>query len=127
MPKIPTLVGIAGHFVGEQFPLEYGRKITVGRSREASFSLRRAAAYRAQSKTERETDAAAKTVSGKHFEITMYNLSSIEIKNLSPNGTWLDNKPIQALVIKDIAKKTYELRFGADERMKLELRDHEEA
>lgn len=126
MPRIPTLVGIAGYFAGEILPLEYGRKLVVGRSREADLSLRRTRVYRSRSQTEREKDNAAKTVSGFHFEITMYNLSSIELKNLSPNGTYLDGRPISKTVIKDMATASHELSFGVDEKMKLELREHEE-
>ena len=82
MQKIPTLIGVAGHFAGETFALEYGKTVTVGRSRAADFSLRRTQKYRVQDDVQREKDESAKTVSGKHFEITMYNLGSIEIRNL---------------------------------------------
>ena len=126
MQKIPTLVGVAGHFSGESFALEYGKTVTVGRSRSADFSLRRTARYRGMDEGNREKDEAAKTVSAKHFQITMYNLGSIEIKNLSPNGTLVDGKTVDKLVIADISKKGHEIRFGADEILKLEMRVHEE-
>lgn len=126
MQRIPTLVGVGGHFVGEVFPLEYGKTITVGRSRSSDFSLRRTQKYRTQSQDEREKDESARTVSSKHFEITMYNLGSIEIKNISPNGTWVDNKRIETLILNDVAKKAHEIRFGADELLKLEMRVHDD-
>ncbi len=127
MQRIPTLVGVSGHFVGEVFPLEYGKPMTVGRSRTASFSLRRTMKYRTQEEKERDKDEAAKTVSAKHFQITMYNLRSIEIKNLSPNGTKLDGKAIETAVISDVASKPHEIRFGLDEGFRLEMRAHEDA
>ena|SRR3990172_9388055 len=126
MQRIPTLVGVGGHFAGEIFPLEYGKTVTVGRSRAANFSLRRTQKYRAQTEQERESDESAKTVSAKHFEITMYNLGSIEVKSLSSNGMLLDGKPVKAAMLDDIAKKSHEIRFGADEVLKLEMRVHED-
>jgi len=126
MQKIPTLIGVGGHFSGETYALEYGKTVTVGRSRSADFSLRRTAKYRALDEARREKNDAAKTVSAKHFQITMYNAGSIEIKNLSPNGTLVDGKTVDKLVIQDIAKKNHEIRFGADEVLKLEMRVHEE-
>jgi hypothetical protein len=126
MQKIPTLVGVTGHFKDEVFALEYGKTISVGRSREADFSLRRTEKYRAQSPVERENDATALTVSGKHFQITMYNLGSIEIKNLSPNGTLVDGKEIETFLVDDVTKHTHEIRFGQDEVLQLEMRAHED-
>lgn len=126
MQKIPTLVGVGGHFAGEVFPLEYGKTISIGRSRAADFSLRRTQKYRGQSEAERENDQAAKTVSGKHLEVTMYNLGSIEIKNLSPNGIQVDGKPVQSVMLDDITKREHEIRFGLEEVLKLEMRVHED-
>jgi hypothetical protein len=56
----------------------------------------------------------------------MYNLGSIEIKNTSPNGTWVDGKRIEGLILNDVAKKAHEVRFGADEVLKLEMRVHDD-
>ena len=126
MQRIPTLIGTSGHFIGEIFPLQYGKTITIGRSRTADFSLRRTTKYRSQTPIDRETDAMAKTVSAKHFQITMFNLRSIEIKNLSPNGTHLDGKLIDKAILNDAAVKTHEIRFGGEEAFKLEMRMNEE-
>lgn len=126
MQRIPTLIGINGHFTGEIFPLQYGKTITIGRSRTADFSLRRTTKYRSQSANDRSEDASAKTVSAKHFQITMFNLRSIEIRNLSPNGTHLDGKLIEKAILNDAAAQTHEIRFGQDEAFKLEMRLHEE-
>ncbi|MCZ7644326.1 MAG: FHA domain-containing protein [Planctomycetota bacterium] len=126
MQRIPTLVGTGGHFAGEIHPLEYGKTISVGRSRSADFSLRRTQKYREQDPNTRETDASAKTVSGKHFEITMYNLGSIEIRNLSSNGTFVDGKRIDSAIVDDVAKTSHEIRFGQNEILKLEMRVHED-
>jgi hypothetical protein len=127
MQRIPTLVGTGGHFDGEVYPLQYGKSLTVGRSRTADFSLRRTNKYREQDEKAREADTDAKTVSAKHFQITMFNLGSIEIKNLSPNGTELDGKKIETAVVKDVTRKSHEIRIGTGEVFKLEMRMHEDA
>lgn len=127
MQRVPTLTGVAGHFKGEAYRLEYGKTVTVGRSREADFCLRRSEAYRALGAAEQEGDNAAKTVSGKHFQVTMYNLNSIEIRNLSANGTWVDGQRIDVMMVDDIAQHAHEIRFGEQEILKLEMLAHEDA
>jgi pSer/pThr/pTyr-binding forkhead associated (FHA) protein len=124
MQRVPTLVGVGGHFKGERYALRYGRTVTIGRSREADFSLKRTDTYRNQSNDDHDKDVAAKTVSGKHLQVTMYNLRSIEIKNLSPNGTQVDGKVIETIVINDVADKPHEIRFGNEEVLRLEMREH---
>lgn len=126
MQRIPTLVGIAGHFKGEVFPLQYGKTISVGRSRKADFSLKRTEKYRSQSEEEREKDEYAQTVSAMHFEVIMYNTKSIEIRNLSPNGTIVDGQSVETLMIEDINKQSHKIKFGANQAISLEMRMHED-
>jgi len=123
MQKVPVLVGIAGHVKGVHFPLEYGKTVVVGRSRSSDLSLRRLESYTRMSEEEREKDRAFRTVSGKHFEVTMYNLKAIEIVNLSPNGTYVDGKPVDRVLLDDITEKSHEIAFGLAERMKLVLEE----
>ena len=126
MQKIPTLIGIAGHFEGEVLALEYGKTLCVGRSRGVDLSLRRTRMYRSQNEQERESDASAKTVSSKHFEITMYNVGAIEIKNLSKNGLHVDGQLVDSIILDDVGTKAHEIRFGDKEVLKLEMRVHED-
>jgi pSer/pThr/pTyr-binding forkhead associated (FHA) protein len=124
MQRIPTLVGISGHFKGEQCMLRYGRTIVVGRSRDSDFSLKRTQVYRMQTQEEHESDQSAQTVSARHFQVTMYNLRSIEIKNISPNGTQVDGKAVETVVINDVATHPHEIHFGSGEVLRLEMREH---
>ena len=126
MQRIPTLIGIGGHFSGEVFPLRYGRALTVGRSRSADFSLKRTEKYRAQTEEERERDESAQTISGKHFQVTLYNLRSVEIKNLSPNGIEVDGRRVEQAVLNDVATRPHEIRFGLEEALRLEMHEREE-
>lgn len=123
--KIPTLVGIGGYSKGEKYPLKYGKTLVVGRSRSADFSLRRLESYLSLPAEERDADEKFLTVSGRHFEITMYNVGSIELKNLSPNGTCVDGKPIDTLVVDDVAERKYEITIGLEEKFSLEMAEHE--
>ena len=126
MQRVPTLRGIEGHVKGEEIKLEYGRTIVVGRSRSCDFSLRRIKGWLEKDQETREKDRAFRTVSGRHFEITMYNLGSIEVVNLSPNGTYVDGKRIDKTVIDDISEKSHEIKMGLDEKFELALREVED-
>jgi hypothetical protein len=121
------LVGLAGHVAGEELALEYGKKVVVGRSRSADWSLVRMKPWAAKSEAERQADDAFRTVSGKHFEITMFNLGSIELVSLSPNGTQLDGQAVTRVTITDAASKAHEIRFGADEVLRLEAKEQPDA
>ena len=121
MEATPKLVGIAGHVNGEEYPLEYGKKVVVGRSRSADWSLVKLECWKSKSNEEQEADHAFRTISGKHFEITMFNLGSIELVNLSSNGTRLDGEPVDRKTITDISSSSHEIAFGADEVLRLEV------
>ena len=123
--KIPTLVGISGYSQGERFPLQYGKTLVIGRSRSADFSLRRLKKYLSLPIAEREKDEMFRTVSGRHFEITMYNLGAIEVKNLSGNGTLVEGEPIDMIVIEDIDERTYKIEIGLKEKFSLEMAEHD--
>lgn len=123
--KIPTLVGTSGYSQGERFPLQYGKTLVIGRSRSADFSLRRLKKYLSLPIAEREKDEMFRTVSGRHFEITMYNLGAIEVKNLSGNGTLVDGEPIETLVIEDIDERAYKIEIGLREKFSLEMAEHD--
>ena len=125
--NVPTLIGVGGHFAGEAYALEYGRTLIVGRSRKADFSLKRTEVFRNQTPEARDGDDSAHTVSARHFQITMFNLRSIEIKNLSVNGTQLDGKWVESAIVNDISQKPHEIRFGLDEVLRLEMKEQKEA
>ncbi|MCX7803776.1 MAG: FHA domain-containing protein [Planctomycetota bacterium] len=125
MGKVPALVGIAGHFKDEKMALDYGKTITVGRSRSADFSLRRCASWKNMTEEEREKDQKALTVSGKHFEVTMHNLASIEVRNLSANGIRVDGKPVEKIIIEDVAEKSHTIEFGIEEKISLQMIEQE--
>ena len=121
MSTKPVLVGVGGHVEGERMELDYGKTVVVGRSRSADFSLRRVPDVAKLSDEERQDDHELRTVSGKHFEITPFREDSIEIVNLSPNGTYVNGKRVDKIVLEDVAEKAYEIKLGAREVLRLEL------
>lgn len=121
MPTKPVLVGTGGHVEGERMELDYGKTVVVGRSRSADFSLRRIPDVAKLSDEERQDDHDLRTVSGKHFEITPFSEDSIEIVNLSPNGTYVDGRRVDKIVLDDCTEKTHEIKLGAKEVLRLEL------
>ena len=125
--KKPALVGTAGHIEGEEMVLDYGKTVVVGRSRSADLSLRRLPHVAELSDEDRQNDHDLRTVSGKHFEITPFSEESIEIVNLSPNGTYVDGKRVDKVVLDDVADKPYEIKIGAKETLRLELREAADA
>jgi pSer/pThr/pTyr-binding forkhead associated (FHA) protein len=127
MTVTPRLIGVSGHVAGEELVLEYGKKVAVGRSRSADWSLVRMKSWTAKSEADQKADDAFRTVSGKHFEITMFNLGSIEVVGLSRNGTQLDGRPVTRETIADVTAKPHEIRFGADEVLRLESVKDDEA
>jgi hypothetical protein len=126
MRRVPALVGIAGHFQGEIKPLEYGKTFVIGRSREADVSVRRTRRYRAQTPEQRDQDEVAQMISGKHFQLTLNNPQSIELRNLSVNGTRLDGRAIDSVVIDDILERVHAINFGLAEEFRLEMREVED-
>ncbi len=127
MQEVPTLVGVEGHVKDNEMTLDQGKTIVVGRSRSADLSLRRMKAVKNMTDEEREDDHDLRTVSGRHFEITMYDLGSIEIVNLSPNGTYVDGKLVEKIVLDDVEEKSHKIRIGVCEVFRLEMRSCEDS
>ncbi len=123
MPQIPALIGVSGHVEGEELRLAFGKTLVVGRSRSADFSLRRMQAVMDETDDERDSDNDLRTVSGRHFEITMYDPGSIEIVNLSPNGTYVDGKMVDKIILDDVADKAHDIAIGTKEIFRLEMRN----
>ena len=82
----PVLTGIAGVVEEEVFHLEYGKSVTIGRSRACDISLRNCKRWLELEETGEIPEESSKTVSRKHLKITFHNADSIELEDLSSNG-----------------------------------------
>lgn len=115
----PVLIGVAGLIEGEEYPLQYGQAVVIGRSRSCEISLRKCQKYKELDAEERQGEKEFKTVSRKHVRITFYNANSIEIEDLSSNGTFVDGQRVDRVLISDIKERDHEVQLGTQERFKL--------
>jgi pSer/pThr/pTyr-binding forkhead associated (FHA) protein len=117
-----VLVGIAGIMEGELFTLEYGKSVTIGRSRACGVSLRNCKRWAELEKTDSIPEETSKTVSRKHLKITFHNAASVELEDLSSNGTYLDGKRIDRIVVTDVRDTSHEVKLGGGDVLRLERR-----
>lgn len=143
MPDTEQLIfkGIKGIAEGETFYINYGQLVTIGRSRLADVSLRRCPKYQ-ELKSEDLKSEAILSISRKHLRIGFYNWQTVELKDLSTNGTYITSLPadtaekgkleikdgakpsdggekkyerVTRKVITDIKQQPYEIRLGTNE------------
>jgi len=118
----PVLIGLAGVVEGEVFPLEYGKSVIIGRSRMCDISLRNCKRWLDLEETGEVPEESAKTVSRRHLKITFHNADSIELEDLSSNGTYVDGSRIDRMVITDIREAPHEVQMGGGDIFRLEWR-----
>ncbi len=114
------LRGIGGLVEGETFGVEYGETVIIGRSSSCDISLKKCEKYLLLPAEERDSEKHFQTVSRKHVRISFYNSTSIEVEDLSSNGTYLDGEQIQRVTISDIKDRTHELLLGTKEKFVIE-------
>jgi pSer/pThr/pTyr-binding forkhead associated (FHA) protein len=117
-----VLIGTDGFVRGIEFPIEYGATVVIGRSRSCDLSLQRLDGWSALNPEEQSQEKDFRAVSRKHVRISYYNANSIEVEDLSSNGTFVDGKRIKRLVITDLRDRSYELLLGTREKFRLEWR-----
>jgi len=118
----PVLLGISGIVEGEQFPLEQGKSLVIGRSRSCDISLRNCPRWVEAEEKGRTPEETAKTVSRKHLKITYISPDNIELEDLSSNGTFVDERRIDRFVVSDTKATAHEIRLGGGEILRLEWR-----
>ena len=119
-----VLKGIKGIALGEMFHINYGEMASIGRGQECTISYRKFKKY--PKRDDKNKDLLS--VSRKHLRITFYNSYSIELKDLSANGTYINGKPIiKRIFITDIdtTKTPYEIKLGPNETFLLTA-EHEQ-
>ena len=114
----PVLVGISGIVRGENFPLEEGKATVIGRSRSCDISLRDCKRWVEAEDAGELIEETSKTVSRKHLKISIHDPTSIELEDLSSNGTFVDGKRIDRLVITDAKETPHEIQLGILKRLR---------
>lgn len=100
---------------GQHVKVNLGESITVGRSRHCDWSLRRAPQYLKSGNDQRaeiKNDLRFNSVSRKHVRISYVAPEMVEIENLSGNGTLLDGKLVDKIVLTDCHEKAHRLQLG---------------
>lgn len=117
------VTGIRGFLQDERRTLEVGDEITVGRSRDADLSVRRAPRFLAR----RDRDdllhsERMRSISRIHVRIHYHAPDRVEIVDCSRNGTYVDRRRIDdAVELDDLPLESHELTVGSGERLRLEL------
>jgi pSer/pThr/pTyr-binding forkhead associated (FHA) protein len=114
------LTGVSGVVEGEEYKIESGKSAVVGRSRSCDFSLRNCKRWVETENEENASSESSKTVSRKHFKVTVKDACHVEIEDLSSNGTFVDDKRVDRHIITDIQSQPHEIRMGASETFRME-------
>ncbi len=117
---IPVLLGTAGFVHGECFVLSDGSDIVIGRSRSCDISLRRAAKYLQAASEQRDGDQDFNTVSRRHLRLQVHE-SVIRVQDLSTNGTFCNDEPVQQAREVNLANGPFVLRLGTRETFQVIL------
>jgi len=121
-----VLRGIGGLVDGEQFFIDYGETVIIGRSSGCDISLKRCEKYLLLDPDAKDAEKHFQTVSRKQVRISFYNATSIEIEDLSSsNGSFLDGEQIKKVIISDIKENGHELLLGTKEKFQLSWSDGE--
>ncbi|MDJ0520620.1 MAG: FHA domain-containing protein [Planctomycetota bacterium] len=100
---------------GQQVRLSLGASIVVGRSRHCDWSLRRAPSYLKSDSDGRDdirNDLRYNSVSRKHARVSYVSADMVEIENLSGNGTLVDGKLVDKIVLTDCRTETHRIQLG---------------
>ena len=100
---------------GQQVKINLGESIVVGRSRHCDWSLRRAPSYLKSDANGRDVirhDLRYNSVSRKHARISYIAQDMVEIENLSGNGTLVDGKLVDKMMLTDCRTKTHRVQLG---------------
>jgi pSer/pThr/pTyr-binding forkhead associated (FHA) protein len=100
---------------GQNVKINLGETIVVGRSRHCDWSLRRAPQYLKTPAGERgniNEDLAFSSVSRRHARISYLAPDMVEVENLSGNGTLVDGKRVDKIVLTDCRMTPHRIQLG---------------
>ena len=110
-----SLVGLGDVAEGQHVTLNLGESIIVGRSRHCAWSLRRTPRYLkapAEGRQEMQEDQAYSSVSRKHARISYVAPDMLEVRNLSGNGTLVDGRLVDRLILTDPREVSHRIQLG---------------
>ena len=110
-----SLRGLGSLAKGQHVKLCLGETIIVGRSRHCDWSLRRAPTYLMgdrDARTAIKNDLAFNSVSRRHVRLSYVAPDMVEVKNLSGNGTLVDGKLVDKIVLTDVRSRKHRIQLG---------------
>jgi hypothetical protein len=113
--------GMQGLAAGEDFYINKGDSVVIGRSRRCDISMRQCLRYLELSPEERSAQHHFHTVSRQHARVSFYSADSVEVVDLSSNGTFVDDRKIDKRILNDLAAHAHVLRLGTQETFKLTI------
>lgn len=114
-----VLQGVEGLVKGEEYNIELGESIVLGRSSKCDICLK----YLCEDEVTGQKHF--NTISREHVRISFHNPTTIEIEDLSSNGTYIDGKQISSYIISDATIRAHHLQLGAKEKFLLVLKEDE--
>jgi pSer/pThr/pTyr-binding forkhead associated (FHA) protein len=116
---VPTLVLRAKDAAvqGETLRLTLGERVTCGRSRRCHWSLKRTVPYledKEGARNKLESTLGFRSVSRRHCRISYLTPDIVEVENLSSNGTLVDGRPVDRLMLTDCRTKSHLLQLGPE-------------
>lgn len=118
--RVPVLIGTNGLVAGECFILNDGADLIVGRSRSCDISLRRSDGYMKATSEARDSDHEFNTVSRRHTRLQVHE-SVVRVQDLSTNGTFCNDEPVQQSKEVDLKSGDVVLRLGTRESFQMTM------
>ena len=117
------ITGIRGFLEGEQRLLEVGDELTIGRSRDADLSVRKAPRFLARrDREELLRSERMRSISRRHVLIRYHTPDRVEIQDLSSNGTFIDrDRILDSIDLTDLEETSHVIAVGSAERLSLDL------
>lgn len=105
-----VLKGTEGLVKGEEYNIELGEAVVLGRSSKCDICLK----YLCEDEVTGQKHF--NTISREHVKISFHNQTTIEFEDLSSNGTYIDGQQISNHVVSDATIKNHHLQLGAKEK-----------
>lgn len=102
---------------GETLRIALGESVVCGRSRQCSWSLKRTLPYLQDEGGARERikeSLAFTSVSRRHCRVSFLAPDLVEVANLSANGTLVDGRPVDRLVLTDCRTRAHTIQLGPE-------------
>ncbi len=96
------IAGVEGLLTDEELTIALGQSVIIGRSRRCHLSMRCSRAFRISDEQEQRRILDDKTflkVSRRHLRISWLAPDQVEIWDLSRNGTWVNDKRVDRIVV----------------------------